>query len=313
MYHIIINPASKSGQGIAIWKELEPIFAEKEIPYRLQYSDGPGHIVSLVSRLTDPGVPGDFPVKLIVLGGDGTMNEVIQGIQDFNRVEIGYIPTGSSNDLARDLKYSKDPKEQLLRILSGEHKRVMDLGQITYLDHPEVPPRRFTVSGGIGFDAAVCVDAMHPGGIKKLLNKIGLGKLTYVSIALKQLLGSKYIPCKLTLDNEEPRYLKRFIFIAGMNHRYEGGGFLFAPHASDHDGRLDLCIVGPISKALILFALPTAFFGKHTLFPHIEVRQASSARIRTDAPLWVHTDGEVHYQSADVEMKVLPGLLHMLA
>ena len=114
MYHVLINPTSKSGRGIKLWKILEPIFTERDIKYKMMYSEYPGHIVKIVAKLTDP-LEGYGRINLIVVGGDGTMNEVLQGIIDFDNIRIGYIPTGSSNDFARALKYPKDPgKEEFL-------------------------------------------------------------------------------------------------------------------------------------------------------------------------------------------------------
>lgn len=75
---------------------------------------------------------------------------------------------------------------------------------------------------------------------------------------------------------------------------YEGGGFKFAPLADYRDGLLDLCVVGDLSKALILLALPTAFFGRHYMFRGITAYRARKVEIQTSAPLWVHTDGKWH-------------------
>lgn len=69
-----------------------------------------------------------------------------------------------------------------------------------------------------------------------------------------------------------------------MNHPYEGGGFCFCPQADNSDGLLDLCVVGDLPKLFILFALPTAFFGRHYIFPKIDHYTASSVRVKTSAP-----------------------------
>ncbi|MDE5932012.1 MAG: diacylglycerol kinase family lipid kinase, partial [Lachnospiraceae bacterium] len=101
----------------------------------------------------------------------------------------------------------------------------------------------------------------------------------------------------LYLDDKDPIHLDRFLFSAFMIHRYEGGGFKFCPNADAGDGLLDVCLVGHLPKLVILLALPTAFFGKHYLFPQIFHYRASRIVIKTSVPLWVHTDGEVYYKS----------------
>ena len=313
MYYIIINPASKSGRGAKIWSMLEPVLRRKNITYKALLSREVGHVTRLVSELSSSLSVSDPEIilKLIVLGGDGTLNEVLQGISDFGRVQIGYIPTGSSNDMARDLRLPKDPLEILELILSCHKPVSMDLGCLTYDrifgeysrqhdDHP-VTKRYFAVSSGIGFDAAVCEEALAS-EFKNILNKIGLGKLTYLSIALKQLIKARKVSCTITLSDGKTVHLPKFLFAAGMIHQYEGGGFKFCPGAGYHDGLLDVCAVGNIPKWLILIALPTAFSGQHYRFRGIDRYSASRIHLETSIPLWVHTDGEVTMKSDSITM-----------
>ncbi len=314
MYYIIVNPASKSGRGRKIWKELEQIFLARNIAHKVIFSKGTGHVTRIVANLTAPDrqLPDASPVKLIILGGDGTVNEALQGIADFDRLWLGYIPTGSSNDLARDLALPKDPAHILETILKGEVVRTLDLGILTYGKEQTSAVRYFAVSSGIGFDAAVCREALAS-RFKKTLNKIGLGKLTYLSIALKQLAAAKSVSCDIYLDHSEtPIRLKRFLFTAFMVHKYEGGGFQFCPTADASDGLLDLCVVGRIPKLVILFALPTAFWGKHYIFPAIRHFTAEKATLCSSAPLWVHTDGEVTRKSDSITIACLKQKLHLM-
>lgn len=311
MYYIILNPSSKSGRGMRIWKRLKPVFEEKNIRYKLMISKHHGHITEFVTKLTT-NIPEKvrLPLNLIILGGDGTVNEALQGVQDFSKVRLGYIPTGSSNDLARDMQLSKKPEEILETILEGKSLRTVDLGILTYTEPPQDTPseespaeinKYFAVSSGIGFDAAVCEEALAS-HTKDILNKLKLGKLTYLSIALKQLISAKPVSCDLYLDNREPIHLKRFLFVASMIHQYEGGGFKFCPMADSKDGLLDLCVVGSLPKPLILLALPTAFFGKHYIFPQLNHYRARKVEIKTSSPLWVHTDGEVPVKSDHIRL-----------
>lgn len=317
MYHIIMNPTSKSGRGLSIWHTLKPVLSERNISYVLHESTCPGDVTELTRQITSTGQK----VDLILLGGDGTVNEALQGITDFDNISIGYIPTGSSNDLARALKLEPHPVELLSRILEGTHVHMVDLGILTYksnseetsrLHHrPTYKSRYFIVSSGIGFDAAVCKEALSS-PIKDTLNKLKLGKLTYLCIALKQLFTAKAISCKLTLDGSRSIFVPKLLFSTFMNHPYEGGGFCFCPQADNSDGLLDLCVVGDLSKLLILFALPTAFFGKHYIFPKIDHYTASSIHLQTSAPLWIHTDGEVSTKSDQISISCLKQRIRFL-
>ena len=317
MYHIIINPASRSGRGAKIWSEqIEPALKESNAVYQTYFSKKAGEVKQLAAQITAE-YTAKTDLKLIILGGDGTVNEALQGIADPSKVILGYIPTGSSNDLARDLNIPKEPKAALDLILRDAAPRVMDLGRLTYLDadQPE-ESRLFAVSCGIGFDAAVCAEAMHS-PIKDTMNRIGLGKLTYLGIALKQLITARKVSCTLTLEDtvhnrQENLALPRFLFVTCMSHRYEGGGFMFCPSADDHDGVLDLCSVGNISKGLVLLALPTAFFGKHYFVKGINAHTATRMSITTSSPLWVHTDGEVTRKSCGFRVECLPCAIRMV-
>lgn len=298
MYHVIVNPAACSGKGFIIWKNrIEPALRKEQVPFQSYLSEKPGDVIKIAKEISTKAA-GDAAIRVIVLGGDGTVNETLQGIADPSRLILGYIPAGSSNDLARDLNIPKDPLDALHLILDGKIPVPMDLGCITYSDGEK---RRFLVSCGIGYDAAVCEEALHS-PFKKTLNKLRLGKLIYLSVALRQLFAAKAVSGSLTLDHGDKIRIGNMLFTCCMLHRFEGGGFMFAPDADPHDGILNLCAVGDISKALILFALPTAFHGKHYRFRGITPYRGRNIVIETAKPLWVHTDGEVTRKETHLEI-----------
>ncbi|MDR2547733.1 MAG: diacylglycerol kinase family lipid kinase [Lachnospiraceae bacterium] len=305
MYHFIVNPAAKSGRGRKMWGRLEAELIRRNVEYDVYFSKREGFVTKHVEELTrnwnsDPARP---PLKIVILGGDGTINETLQGVADFARAEIGYIPTGSSNDMARDLGLPKDIMEILDVILADETRRVMDIGAISFANDNSRPGRYFAVSSGIGFDAAVCAEVLTS-KLKKALNKVKLGKLIYLAIALKQLLFAKRVAANIYLDeNKEPIHYKKFLFAAAMVHKYEGGGFKFCPDADHTDGLLDICIVGGLPRLFLLCALPTAFSGKHFIFPGIDSYRCRSIRIEVSALLWVHTDGEVEDPTRMIKME----------
>ena len=296
MYHFIVNPASRSGQGAKYWNRIEPYLKEHAIPYQAHISTHSGHVAELMAQLTKNLTDSDERIMVIVLGGDGTMNEALQGIIRFDKVTIGYIPTGSSNDLARDLGIRKDPIEAFEHLLNTPVSLAMDVGVVEYQDFKSGSnlwyKRYFAVSCSIGYDAAICEEVMHT-KLKYVLNRIGLGKLTYLLIALKQLITSKWIDAELILnDSRQTIPIRKLIFIAAMNHRFEGGGFMFAPAANNHDGILDLCCASNASKLKVLRVLPTAYKGNHLRFPELNDYHTTSYSVKTASPMWLHADGE---------------------
>lgn len=308
MYHIIINPASRSGKGLQIWKkQVEPALHSEGVSYRSYFSREAGDVARIVKEILS--ATEKRPLKIILLGGDGTVNEVLQGIKNPADIILGYIPTGSSNDLARDLGIPKDPVEALGLILHTGTAQFMDLGTVTYDDGYS---HHFIGSSGIGFDAAVCENVQRS-QLKVILNKLGLGKIVYLGIALKQLFGAKSASCTLTLDDGNPISIHSVLFVACMLHRYEGGGFKFCPNADATDGWIDLCAVGDLPRALLLLAIPTAFFGKHYFLKGITPYRARKVHIEVSSPLWTHTDGEVGLKTTSFTVTCRQKAMHIIA
>ena len=119
MLYFIVNKKSRSGKGADVWKEVQTALEYKKIPYKAWTTEYEGHAMELAADICD--FPDD-DICLVVLGGDGTANEVINGMKYFEKVRFGTIPTGSGNDLARGLGIEGTPVECLERILACMEK-----------------------------------------------------------------------------------------------------------------------------------------------------------------------------------------------
>lgn len=283
MYHFIVNPNARSGLGGKVWKELEKKLKDKNITYQVYFTKYQKHATSITREITSDGNEH----TVIALGGDGTVNEVVNGIVDFDKTILGYIPIGSSNDFARGLKLPKDPEQALDLILNCPHLHPMNVGELKYKDKT----RRFAVSSGLGFDADIVHESVVS-HVKYFLNKLKLGKLTYVLVAVHRLFLTKPCTIKVTLDNKKVLTFPKAYFIALMNNRYEGGGAMFCPKANNSDDMLDFAVAYNMPKLKVLLMFPTAFIGKHVLFKGIYIGKASQIDIESENPLPVHTDGE---------------------
>lgn len=292
MYHFIVNPVSRSGKGLKLWqKQIEPELKTQNIEYSVEFSKERGDVTNIVEKISS-AAKNESNCIIVILGGDGTVNDAVQGIKDFENTTLAYIPTGSSNDFARDLKLPKSVKKNLRRILDAKAPVLMDVGQV----ETERGTRRFAVSSGLGFDGAVCQKSVHS-ILKKRLNKIGLGKLTYLGIALNQIINAPKVDAEITFADGKKVNAKNLLFFAAMVHKYEGGGFKFCPKADAYDGELDFICAANKTVPGILLALPTAFFGFHSIFKGIDIYRFKTAEIKTSIPLWLHTDGEVGYKA----------------
>lgn len=292
-YHFIVNAKSRSGMGGMAWKMLEPELKKRRTDYLCHLTERKGHAKKIAAQITEDGKKH----TLIVMGGDGTVNEVINGIADPSKVMFGYIPIGSSNDFARGLGLEKDPLKALDIILKPTKITELDLGEL----RNRAGSRRFAVSAGIGFDAAVCHEVCVSKW-KVLLNRIGLGKLSYAVVALDRLKKDRTVKMKVRLSDGTEQVFEKTYFAAFMNLPYEGGGFKFCPDASPSDGILDIIVVHGITVPKTLFLLPLAFAGKHVGFRGITFLKCAGADVEADVPMPLHTDGEPGFPRKEISV-----------
>jgi len=290
MYYFIINPNSRSGRGKEIWNFVKADLDELMLEYKFYFTKYEFHATKIASYICK-NVTGSK--NIVVLGGDGTINEVMNGITDFENVTLSYIPSGSSNDFARSLGIPSNPKDALSIALSPKKQVQADIGEVEILDSDGqvMSSRRFAVSCGIGYDAAICHEA-QTSRLKKILNALKLGKLTYGLIAAKQVLCYKTVSADIIIDGAEPKRFNNILFFVNMVHPYEGGGAKLAPNANYADQKLSVCFVHNLKRWQVLFLLPTAFVSKHTFFSGVEVFDCHEIEIIQDDPKVTHTDGE---------------------
>lgn len=309
-YDFIVNPKARSGKGEMIWRMLEPELKKKRIDYRVHMTEKQGHARAVAEKLTSDGREH----VLIVLGGDGTVNEVVNGIGCPEKTTFGYIPIGSGNDFARGLGLPTKPCQALEIVLAPKKTIRMDIGSLSRESGgPEQgeKARKFLVSAGAGFDAAVCHEvSVSP--MKTFLNKIGLGKLCYTIVALHRLMTDSPARIVLTLPDGEKKVFEKTYFAAFMNLKYEGGGFKFCPDASPEDGALDVIVAHGLPLAKILFLLPLAFGGKHKGFKGVTIFRCESVQVESETPLMLHTDGEPGFPRKKIRVEILKEKLNVM-
>lgn len=284
MYHFIINSHAKSRLGHRIWNDIEGYLRNQKFEYKKYFTREAGHASQVTKQITSQG---EDTTTIVVLGGDGTLNEVLNGLQYIEGITLGYIPIGSSNDFARGMDISTDYIREVHKIIYPKKFIRLDYGVATYGGKS----KRFLVSSGIGFDAAVCHEVNHS-SLKKLLNHLRIGKLTYAFVAIKQLAAIPYIKGKITLDDKKMKSFNKIFFSSVHVQKYEGGGFMFCPDADATDGYLDLCVAENIARSRVLSILPFAKIGKHVTTPGIHIYRCKKAVFQMKRKQFVHIDGE---------------------
>ena len=303
MYYFIINPTSHSKGSLQIWRRVRPLLEMKHVPYRMFATRHAGHAEELARRISkkDPGS------VLIVIGGDGSIHEVLSGLTHPGAITLGVIPAGSANDFARGLGLSKDPLMAMQAILKPKMIMDMDVGYVAA--GQEGGMKRFGVSAGIGFDAAVCHEALAS-RTKNFLNRISLGGLTYGTIAARQIATYRPGWMEISIDGAKPVRYENVFFTAIMNQKYEGGGLMMTPGALPDDDRFELFVCCGISRRKLVVSLPLTKFGAHTDVPGPKYLHGRHIEILTDKERPIHLDGESggtgNHLVIDMEAEKLP-------
>lgn len=305
MLYFIVNEKSKSGKGSSVWTQIVNYLETNRIEYKYWMTKYQGHAQELAGEIS--ALEG-AEKKLIIVGGDGTVNEVINGITDFDRIALGVIPNGSGNDFVRGLKAEQNPVRYLERIDRWNAVNHIDLGEVSWTGCEK--PRLFGISAGVGMDAVVCKMAMTS-KVKTYLNKLHLGKLTYLILTIRALFSMDTATGVLTIDGKSET-LDKVIFSAVMNFRAEGGGVPMAPAASAGDGLLSVCCAADVPKWKTFFYLPFIVLAKHGQIKKIKLFDAEELEWRFDKPMTIHTDGEYYGEVTQVQFRCLKGKLRVL-
>jgi diacylglycerol kinase (ATP) len=246
-------------------------------------TDAPGHARELALHAADGGHD-----RVVAVGGDGTVQEVVNGLlASGSELSIGILAGGNGNDLARSLGLPHRAGEALAVAL-GERTVRIDVARAVRGSGSAASVRHFVAAGGVGFDAQVAAAMAGP--------RRGWqhGRLGYAASTLRELIRFHNRQVHLTLQTPDGELAidRRVLFVAFANGAYYGGGMQICPDASLADGLLDLCIVGDISRIEAVRQLPGLYRGRHVNHPAVEFVRATAARIEGERGTLAHLDGE---------------------
>ncbi len=312
MYHFIVNIHGGSGKSFLLWNKIKAALKERGVEYETYVPLRVGHAGELAKRIVELD---DNDKKIVILGGDGTLNEVLNGIPEekMGSIKLGLIPTGSGNDFSRGMNLPRhNPKKALDLILNSKGDKKIDLGIIESSDENALFKRKiFAISSGFGLDAIVGT-SINTSKIKIVLNRIKLGKLSYAILTVMTLFSMKTQNVKIKFDDEEVSQYKKLIFLAAMNGHAEGGGVPMNPNARVDDGKLSVCVVSNIPKWRTFLMFPFLCLGLHGKFKSFVLRDFETMEIESDSPSISHTDGELFGNIRSAKYSVWKNALTML-
>lgn len=234
---------------------------------------------------------------MVAFGGDGTVNEVVNGLARAHApVALGILNAGRGNDCRRNFHLPSTLPLALERLLEGRDVPI-DLGLAEW---PDGRRRHFVMSLGAGFDAAVAERAER--GRRS-------GQAPYVRAILGTLWRYRPTPATIVADG---RLVSSGPITAAVvaNGPYYGQGMRIAPAASPHDGVLDLVVLGDLGRLEFLRWLPSVYRGRHLANPKVTTARVGAVSIEAPAPLPVHVDGEPCGETP-VRVSIVPSALRL--
>ncbi len=283
MKHIfIINPTSGKHHAIQLIPVIENYFKTHSETYSIIRTERPGHATEIARHFK-----AEDDVTLYVLSGDGTANEVLNGLNP--NVPMAVIPVGSGNDFFRMLEVPIMPLEQLL-IETIEGKEVV-------VDYGMANDRRYLNCSSMGFDADIGIYA-HAIKMKYPF----LSGLSYVIAIIALLVKRKPMRMRLRFNDEVLEV--ESLLVAIMNGRFYGGGFNPTPMASIQDGTLDLCVIRNTNLLRILTLLPKFKVGKHIHEDIVSFYNVKELKLSSAETINTQCDGEV-YPEQHIDFKLV--------
>lgn len=292
MYVVILNPQAGNGKAKKIFQQLQKQNFFREGTYQLFVTEYEGHLEKIAEQIAQLATKGAKIELIIVIGGDGTMNELVNAMpMRLRDIPITYIPGGTGNDLARGIGLTGTPEEIMQRIINKQRKpQRYWLGRYTTV---EEGTRYFVNCLGFGFDAVVARCA-NQSGLRRMLAPLRLQKLIYIFALFRELFAYKPITVTLELDGKQ-QHFERVLFLTVNNHPYFGGGMKINPQANNNGNQLSLIVVDMLPKWKILALFGIVFFGLHVHLKEVHLLDAATIVIKSKKKLPYQVDGEIYY------------------
>lgn len=273
----LVNPASANGKTGKRWPQMARAAHDAGLRGEAIFSERPGQLAELAREAADGGA-----TLLVVVGGDGTVHEVVNGVAGREGVELALIPRGTGWDFARGHEIPKDLNEAL-RIARDEKARPFDLGRATYQTGTGEATAWFANIASVGMSGAVAAKANS--------TTKALGAKTSYLLALGVVFARwKNVRLKVVVDAERREALMEDAVVAVG--RYLAGGMMITPDAVPDDGLFDVLLIGDVTKAELIRVMPKIYRGTHLPHPKGEVLRGTSVSIEADEAMPIQLDGE---------------------
>lgn len=301
---VIINPNAGSRKGGRDWPQIHKLLSDKGIAFDYAFSEYHRHAIKLTRQAIENGCR-----QLIAVGGDGTINEVVNGIFSQNKVPttdimLGAITIGTGNDWGRMFDIP-DNYSDAIDIIASRKTFLQDAGIVTYQNGSANSSRYFINIAGLGFDAIVAKKTNS-------LKEKGKGNpLSYLSSLFSSLLKYKHIESQITIDKSRHQMNTELFSMNVGICQFNGGGMKQVPNAIPDDGLFDLTVISKMKKISVLRHVRKLYKGTHLKLPYVKTMRAKSVLIDAPSPIWLEVDGE-SLGHTPLEFNIIPKSIKVL-
>jgi YegS/Rv2252/BmrU family lipid kinase len=298
---VILNPVAGKGNGLHMKPHIEKNLQKLGLEFKLVLTEYPEHATQLAQEALQEGYE-----VIVAAGGDGTVNEVINGIMTAGEARkdstvLAVLPVGRGNDFAFSMNIPTDLDESCA-LLANDPRMKIDIGRVTSERFPD--GLYFGNGVGMGFDAMVgFVAAKMPIS----------GMLSYLIAAVKTMFIYFNAPqVELVLDGQSRVF--NALMISIMNGRRMGGSFMMTPHSLPDDGKYDLCLVAEVKRSQMPGLMALVMKGTQETHPAVTTAQAQKIELRAlQGSLPAHADGVTLCEAGEsIAVEILPAALSII-
>ncbi|HKD32845.1 MAG TPA: diacylglycerol kinase family protein [Gaiellaceae bacterium] len=274
----MVNPAAEGGSVGRRWPELAHRAANLGLTGDALLSERPGQLAELAARAADEDAS-----LVVAVGGDGTVNEVAQGLAGREGVELAVIPRGTGGDFVRTHGIPRRLEDAVAVARDGQ-TRPIDLGRASYRAWAGGDEQSYFANiGSAGMSGAI---AKRANETSKALG----GKVSYLWATVTVFARWRNDDVLVTIDGERREGRMHDVVVA--NGRFFGGGMMICPEAEPDDGLFDVLLIGDLTKRDLLVTLPKTYRGRHLPHPKAELLRGAVVEVDAPQPLPVELDGE---------------------
>lgn len=304
---VIVNPNASIRKCEKDWPEIEQLLIKENIPFDALMTTHPRHAIDLVKdNITEKGYR-----KVISVGGDGTNNEVINGIFNQQRIpthdiQMGVIPVGTGNDWRRTFDIPLDYPQNVKIIKEGK-SFLHDIGKVTYYNHGDPQVRYFLNAAGTGLDEMVC------GKTNQMKSEGKGGAVRYMLSTANCLLNYDCIHLQLEVDDKLV-FDDEILSLSVGNGRFNGGGMMMMPKAVPDDGLFDITVIKKVGLMKFAANISNIYNGSFiNKLKEVSTYQGKKIRI-TSIPahkLLLETEGET-LTNSPFDFEMMPKAIQMI-